>query len=405
MKTKFLIVLVFICSFGFAQSYKGSIENVKENGFHKIEISSEIRAASQDNLDYFRILDKDKNEVPYVVFTNSNRSSSLFEKLEIINKFSIKDSISDFVLVNYDSKYNGELGLEISNSKINKYFSISGSNDQNEWFGLVSNQLVTDLNNEYGTSVEKIISFPSNNYKFLKISFNDKNALPINILKIGYYKGEQKSTIEKNVLTDFKYIISENKKDKKTIITFSAANFQKVDEISFTIATKLFSRNARLFVNRTRKIKKRTENYQEEISGFVLNTTISNSFQLNGFFEKEFTLEIENQDNQPLEFTKIDLLQNALYVLSDLKSNEKYEVIIDSTFSKPQYDLASFIKESKIEYPKATISNFNKVEIEKTEVSEKTFWQTNAFMWICILFGIAIIGYFAVGLLKDMKKE
>ena len=54
MKTKFLIVLVFICSFGFAQSYKGSIENVKENGFHKIEISSEIRAASQDNLDYFR---------------------------------------------------------------------------------------------------------------------------------------------------------------------------------------------------------------------------------------------------------------------------------------------------------------------------------------------------------------
>ena len=187
-------------------------------------------------------------------------------------------------------------------------------------------------------------------------------------------------------------------------LQFSADHFQKVDEIAFTISNKLFSRNATLFVNKIRTIKRQTENYQQEISSFVLNSNTSNSFQLNGFFEKEFTIEIENQDNQPLDFSKIELLQNSLYVISDLKSNEKYEVVIDSTLTKPQYDLDNFIKESKIDYPKATISNFTKIASEKGNASEKPFWQSKAFMWICILFGIAIIGYFAIGLLKDMKE-
>ncbi|MFT5753658.1 MAG: hypothetical protein ACI924_000876 [Flavobacterium sp.] len=403
MRIKILGLIAFVYSFGFAQTHKGTIENIKEDGFHKIKIAPEVRSASRDNLDYFRILDKNKKEIPYVVFKNTNRNSLYSEKLEVINKSSIKDSISSFVVMNYNSKYNGELSLLISNSKINKYFSVSGSNNQKEWFGLVSNQLLSDLNNENGTSVEKVISFPSNNYTFLKIEFEDKNSLPINILNIGYYKGEQ-STIETSILNDFQYKITENKKDKKSIITFSADHFQKVDEISFTISNKLFSRNAKLFVNRTRTIKRQTENYQEAVSSFVLNSNTSNSFQLNGFFEKEFTIEIENQDNQPLEFLKIELLQNSQYVIADLKTNEQYEVSIDSTLTKPQYDLNNFIKESKIDYPKAIISNFTKITSEKENASEKPFWQSKAFMWICILFGIAIIGYFSIGLLKDMKE-
>ena len=78
--------------------------------------------------------------------------------------------------------------------------------------------------------------------------------------------------------------------------------------------------------------------------------------------------------------------------------------MIDSTLSKPQYDLVNFAFNSK-DYPKATISNLTKIESKKENASEKPFWQSKAFMWICILFGIAIIGYFAIGLLKDMKKE
>lgn len=402
MKNFTNLVVIFISFFGFSQQYKATINTIQQDGFHKIVISPQIRSASQDNLKYFRILDKNKKEVPYVVYDNLNRNSLVSEKLEIVNKSAIKDSISSFVIKNYHQKLNGEIVLEIANASINKYFSISGSNDQIKWFGLVANQLLTNLNNENSISVQKIISYPSNNYKFIKIDFNDKNALPINILNIGRLKEVQKA-IETTILKDFNYKIAEDFKNKKTIITFSADNFQKVDEISFTIATKLFSRNAKLYLNRTRKIKKRTENYRDEISSFVLSSSILNSFQLNGFFEKEFTIEIENQDNQPLEISKIDVIQNNLYILSNLVSKEKYEVIIDTNYAKPKYDLANFVVETK-EYPSATLSKLTKIENQNANVSEKPFWQSNAFMWICIVLGSGVIAYFALELLKDMKE-
>ena len=404
MKIKFLVLFLFISCFGFAQSHIASFENVQKDGLNKIQISAEVRSASHENLDYFRILDKNKKEVPYVVFDNTNRNFQRYRELKIVRKTILKDSITSIEIpFNYPTqKYCEDIGLHISNTTLNKTFSVSGSDNQIEWFGLVDNQLLTNLNNEKGTSVKKIIHLPSNNYKFLKIDFNDKNSLPINVIDVGYFIGDQK-VFETSILNDFKYKIKEDSKSKKTIITFSSNTFQKVDGISLAIATHLFSRTAKVFVTKIRKVKRQTESYRQEISSFQLNSNTSNTFQLNSFFVREFTIEIENQDNQPLEISKIDLLQENLYVIADLKSNEKYEVIIDSTFTKPQYDLANFIDSSK-DYPKTKISKLTKIESQNEIASEKPFWQSKVFMWICILFGIAIIGYFAMGLLKDIKE-
>ena len=52
------------------------------------------------------------------------------------------------------------------------------------------------------------------------------------------------------------------KKRKKTIIAFSSDNFQRVDGISFDVKTRLFLRNASVFVNTSRKVRKRTENFK-----------------------------------------------------------------------------------------------------------------------------------------------
>ena len=404
MNFKIVISFILCSSFGFAQSHKAKIDNIQKDGFYKIQITPEVLSAANDNLDYLRIQDKNKNEVPYVVCSETNGNSSLFEKLEIRSKAVIKDSISSFVINNYSSKYNGELVLEISNSKINKYYNLSGSNDQTEWFGLVANQLLSDLNNESGTAVKKLISFPLNNYKFLKLEFIDKKSLPVNLLGIGYYKGAK--TEQRNIiLKDFKHQISQNKKEKKTIINFKSNNFQKVDGISFQIATKLYSRNAILFVNRTETVKKQTKNFRQKILNFVVKANSSNLFIFDGIFEKNFTVEIENNDNQHLTFSNIEVLQKPVYVISNLKANEKYAVIIDSTLSKPQYDLDGFIIKSKTDYLKASILNLKKVGVTQKNAFEKSFWQSKAFMWICILFAVATIGYFAIGLLQDMKKE
>lgn len=404
MKIKSLLFCLFAFAFGFPQSHKAAISKIENNEVHKIAITPEIRSASNDNLDYFRILDKNKKEVPYVVFDNSDRNALYFQKLDILSRKTIDDSLTSIVISVFDLKNVTELSLFISNTKINKTYSISGSNNQQDWFGLVSNQDLFYLNNENGTFVKKTISFPKNNYKFLRLDFNDKKSLPINVLEIGYFKGNKKS-IEITDLTDFQYKISEDKKNKKTIITFSSGDFQKVDGISFDVKTKMFFRNASVFVYRTRKVKKRTQNVKDKVSSFSLSSNISNSFQLNDFFEKEFTVEIENLDNQPLEISKIKLSQNTISVVADLKANEKYEVIIDSTLSKPQYDLAIFTTDFVTGLPVATILKLNTMDSESKNDSEKTFWQNPIFLWSAIFLTLLLLAYFVFSMLKDVDKK
>lgn len=404
MKIKFVLYCLFAFAFGFSQNHKATVSDVKKDGFHEVLISPEIRSASHDNLAYFRIVDKSKKEVPYVVFENSGLKKRYYKKLKIYNKTILEDSVSSYTVYIGDLKYARELSLLISNSAINKTYSISGSNNQKDWFGLISNQNLSDLNNENGTSIEKTIMFPLCSYQFLKVEFNDKKSLPINVLEIGYFKGDVPIT-PYSTIEDFKYKISEDKKYKKTIITFSSENFQRVDGISFDIKTKLFLRKASVFVNSTRKVKKRTETFKQEISSFNLNSETSNSFQLNSFFEKEFTIEIENQDNQPLNIYKIKVLQNNVSVIADLKANEKYEVIIDTTLSQPQYDLANFTQNLSRYLPMATISNLKKVDSEIKHTTEKSFWQKPVFLWSAIVLALAILVYFVFSMLKDVEKK
>ena len=404
MKCKIIIFIFFITGFGFSQSHIATLSKIEKDGFHKITISPEVRSASQDNLAYFRILDKNKKEVPYVVFDNSVIEKTNYKLLKFQDKIRIKDSVSSYSIYIGNIKNLNELCLFISNTTNNKTYSISGSNDLKEWFGLVSNQVLSDLNNEKETSVGKLISFPLNNFQFLKIEFDDKKSLPINVLEIGYLVGDSNIT-QKTNLTNFQHKISEDKKRKKTIITFSSDNFQRIDGISFDVKTKLFLRNASVFVNTTRKVRKRTQNFKQEISSFNLNSNTSNTFQINSFFEKEFTIEIDNQDNQPLDISKIKVFQNTVSVVADLKANEKYEVIIDSTLTKPNYDLANFTQNISTELPEATISNLKKINSDSKDTSEMAFWQKPIFLWSAILLALALLAYFVFSMLKEVDKN
>jgi hypothetical protein len=404
MKIKILLFCLFIFGFGFSQSHKATLSKIQKDGFHKVTISSEVRSVSQDNLAYFRILDKNKNEVPFANFDNAHHNSLLFQKLDVLSKTRSKDSITSIIVSLNELKNVTELSLVISNTTINKAYSISGSNNQQDWFGLVSNQTLNDLTNANGNTITKSIVLPRNNYKFLRFDFNDKKSLPINVLEIGYYKGGRKD-IETTYLTDFKYKISQDQKHKKTIITFNSNNFQRVDGISFDVKTKLFLRNASVFVNTTRKVRKRKENFKQEISSFNLNSNASNTFQINSFFEKEFTIEIDNQDNQPLDISKIKVFQNTVSILADLKANEKYEVIIDATLSQPNYDLANFTQNISAELPEATISNLKKINSESKDTSEKAFWQKPVFLWSAILLTLALLAYFVFSMLKEVDKN
>lgn len=404
MKKLINLISILIASFSFAQSYQGKINKVSENGLHQILLTPEVRSASQNNIDFLRIFDAKNNEVPYVIYEGKSNNSSL-KNFTIISKTAVPNVATSVIISNENTLNLDNLTLKISNTSVDKKYNISGSNDQKEWFGLVSNKIISDLNEAGKTSVERNFSFPLNNYKFLKFDFIDKNSLPINVLEASLEENHSVNQ-SKTELQNFTQKIETDKKRKQTRITITFANPQVIDGIGFEISSpSYYLRDARILINKTRVYKKSTENYVDNISAFQLNSKSKNRFDIQSFFAKEFTIEIDNQDNQALEINKINLFQSPVSILTDLKSNENYTLKIDSTWSAPQYDLANSGIDFNKNYPVATLSNLEKKEQSKSKETATSFWQTPLFMWICIVLAVAIIGYFAVGLVKDMNKE
>jgi hypothetical protein len=402
MKKIVSLTVILVSFFGYSQNFKGEISGVKQSGVNQITIAPEIRALAKNDLRYFRIIDRANNQVPYVI-VDGHTSKESYQPFAIISKENLQDSITSIIIQNEEKKEIGQFSLQIVNSALTKSYSVSGSNDAKEWFGLVENETLTNLIAAKGTSVTQTISFPANTYSFLRIIFNDKKSLPLNIMSVGIAKIQ---LIPDNFLevTNFNYKISEDKDRKVTIIHFLADNSFQIEALAFDIKTDYFNRSATIAVKRNQQIKKRSLVYKENVAQFMLSSKKDKTIYFDAIDEKEFTVEIENQDNQPLAISAIRVLQKPVVVVARLIQNEKYQVIVDTTLEKPNYDLGNSITEKRVNLPEVRIVNFKKLDTKKIIHVEMSFWQTNLFMWICIAFGGGVVAYFAFGLLKDMKE-
>jgi hypothetical protein len=155
-----------------------------------------------------------------------------------------------------------------------------------------------------------------------------------------------------------------------------------------------------------REIKRKTETYKKTISTFELNSDLKKPIKTAQLFEKEFYLEIENQDNQPLAFSEIRFFQNQLFLIADLKAGEAYSIKTGNPKAEaPEYDLENFKSKMSNNLPQTTIYKINRQNSNTIKVKEKSIWKQTWFMWLCIgLGGIAIL-YFTVKLVKDMKNN
>lgn len=405
MKRVISIVCLFLIQILFGQEAKiGEIKNVQKTGLQLVMLSPQVISEAENNVDFIRINEaKSKKEIPYAVYSKPETTKKSFLSFPIASKTKT-DSLTLFVISNEKQIQLNELFVVISNSSVSKAVNISGSNDGKEWFGLVQNHLLSNLEDNKLQQVEKSIMLPLNNYKFLKLDFNDKISLPIECKDFGVYQSKI-NYVEQLELTDFvqKSIVDNSR--KKSVILVSFEKPQLISRLDFDIRSDMYFRTARILVNKERKVKNKTEKYQDEIFTFVLNSKTNSSFAFPEFFEKEFIIEIDNQDNPPLVIEKIQLFQSPKYVLANLKEGENYEIIVSKDFTKPNYDIVNFIPNADEMLDVIAIDNFKPIETVSKQEKPKAFWQTKWFLWTAIVVAGIIIGYFALGLLKDVEKK
>ena len=396
-----------IAGWSSAQNFTATLQPVAKDGLTKIIVQPELLSALQNNWNYFRILDSKKNEVPYVLNPNlSSSGKSVVENLKIVAVNTIPNRSTSVIISNENAVKLDELNLIIANTNVEKIYSISGSNDQDQWYGLVYNESLNNLESSTDTQVLKNFRFPLNNYKFLKFEFVDKKSLPIQVLAASLKSDQATQQVSLIRLKNFRQTITQNKKDQTTKIDIAFNSKQVINGLKITVsAPQFYLRNAAIVVNRMRIVKREQKNYLESLVDFQLNSKAQSQFKFGEIFEKNLSIIIQNEDNLPLEIGDIQFFQEPVLLISELKAGEKYSIMIDSTLLKPRYDLANFESNVQSQIPEINIVNLVKVSPLKDQKVKNAFWKTPLFMWLCIGFALLVIGYFSLGLLKDLGKS
>jgi len=405
-RNKFLILLLAINGLFAQQNTTAKIKSVNENGLYKIIVPADIRSFSKEDLSDFRIYDAKQNEVPYFLIQDKNQATaSGFSEFKLVSKTVIPKKKTT-IIVETPEKTIDEMVLSITNSVVTKSFDISGSNDQKEWFGLINKAQLFNLESARGLTIFKTLALPLSSYRYLKIEFDDKKTLPINVLKVGVFTNKISNNNVQEIFPKSS-TITQYPSRKQTLIRVVFGNRQIVNQIVFnTTSPRFYKRNGRVYLYKIREIKRKTETYKKTISTFELNSDLKKPIKTAQLFEKVFYLEIENQDNQPLAFSEIRFFQNQLFLIADLKAGEAYRIKTGNPKAEaPEYDLENFKSKMSNNLPQTTIYKINRQNSNTIKVKEKSIWKQTWFMWLCIgLGGIAIL-YFTVKLVKDMKNN
>ncbi|CAI2765276.1 hypothetical protein [Flavobacterium collinsii] len=407
MKLNKFILLLFFANLSFGQyQTTGKIKPISEKGFHEIVLSPEIRSYSKQDLSDIRLFDSKGNEVPYFIQTPKNNTINTFEEYTITSKTATPKKHTSVIIAIPSDKNHNQISLFIANSDVEKRYTVSGSDDQKEWFGISNAQILDELSSASETSVIKTITYPLNTYRYLKIDFDDQKTLPVNILKAGNFTNQthQRSLQE---ITSGKSTVTENHSKKETQIRVLFDAPQIINQISFEITKPTYySRKAVLYKKGKRQLKRKSTETEEEIATFELNSNVKNTFAISEIFEKELFIKIENNDNPPLSILKVKFSQNPVSMVAELNLNENYILKTgNKSMTAPDYDLSAFKNNIASNLPQTFVYAIQQKATVKNQTQNKSFWQQSWFMWLCILLGGATILFFTTSLVKDLKKK
>lgn len=408
-------ILNSILAFSFftagAQNYTHSLSiGSKQQGLQALPVSTELKNVANTGFNDVRILDKNNNEVPYFLVNESfTYSSTKFKEFTIEDKHIDSHRYTSFVVVNPQKKPIQNIVLVIKNSTAFKMCDVEGSDDKQQWYAVNDHIYMYNLYDEGTVNAYRTLCFPKVNYKYLKIHINDFSTAPLNILKAGYFEGAiSAGKLNELKPESFNYTID---KDKKiSLARFSFKYSSVIDKIRFRIkGPNFYKRHAQLFVSRTQKVKNGTRVYREAVLDFELNSESANVFELHNFREKEFDIEIANEDNPPLEMDTVDFMQLQTYMVADFKKDEQYTLFAgNKSLKAPSYDLEYFRNKISQYLPTLEIGSLQLIPVKPLSIEppkEKPVWQEPWFMWICIAIASFILFLFSVRVLKDLRKK
>jgi hypothetical protein len=357
--------------------YTSQLDTIPVSSFYKINLLPALVANCEADFRDLRIIENETGrEVPYILKSDAATfSESSFVNFPIVSVKKEADKQTHIVLQS-NKQLIDNLLLFIKNTEALRMVTLSGSDNNKDWFVIKENIYLDEYFNRTNDLFIQTLSFAPNKYAFYKLI----------IIAFGKY-----------LPIAIKNIIQKDSSNKKSYIQLLLDAPHLVHKLSIqATGPKYFNRTLEISATNTDKSK-----YNIFLA---LSSNGSSSFPLPSLKSSEFLLTIQNDDNLPLQITNASFGQLNQYLLTYLDANKKYSLRFgDSTATVPVYDLA-FFKDS---IP-ASLSQLAYNTIKKnttTELTSKKDGLSKLWMWLALVLAGSLLLIITIQLTRQINKK
>ena len=391
-------VLSIYCAAQNTFKYQSTIEKVSAKGLYKIFLNPKVAAYCKADFSDLRIIDNKGRFVSYADGAELPGVYSNFLLFPNISHKSAKDSSSLVVVKNVSSQPITVLWLKLKNSAVQRNADLLGSDDQVTWYAIKESIPLIEATETQLDNYFQSITFPASTYKYFKIRVDNKRKSPLNILQVGVYQDELRTSRLDKLPLPFL-----TQKDSSNTITYLYLQFDlkyQVYKLHLEIpAPKYYKRKLRVYdaVSKQKKLLQEIELISGEAGDLYIHAKTN-----------KIHIEIENEDNAPLTIRKIKAFQSSKVIIAYLENDVNYKLIFaDSLAKAPRYDLAAFTEANKgilLELSSSPVSKNVGYKLNSSVLKSdytKLMWVGLALSLLMLLF----LTYKLVGELKPDRKD
>jgi len=399
----FLFSVISACCFAQTDGYKFycKLDSVKTSGFYNIEFTSELNALLKTDYSDIRIVNDSGKWVPHVLHVTvyENTGKAVSRNL----KFSMSEntaSNTELIIEKGENIMSG-LGLMISNTAAERFCTLSGSNDKNNWFVINDSILLHPIPDDNATENIMNINFPASSYLYYKIVIHNRNKDPFNI----------KAVVANTAITyPLKKIINNPstqliQKDSGKISYIKVIQQQpyQFDFINLQLSgVKYYNRQVELYV--PLDAVHSFSNPGRLLHTFMASNNSTLQFKIPLTKTIVFYLLIKNEDNLLLVVDTVTTSCSHHYITAYLEKGNSYRLITDNQKALlPEYDLSNLttkIPDSITSLGFGKLIAFHEPKDDLTKANNNKW-----FLWASIAAALVILLVFTTKMMKEVDKR
>lgn len=401
------ILLVLATSYCTAQTdgYKHytRLDSVKNPGFYNIALSPATTPYLKTDHSDLRIINQSGRWVPHILQNPATEPGNRDQSWHLVFSTVENSPANTVLIIEKGSERYPNFGLLITNTAAERFGTLSGSNDQKQWYVINDSILLNPVPAQDATENIFTIHYPRNNYQYLKLVIHNKNKNPFNIQGVvqwGLLTGS----------TDPMYALNENpppvlqQKDsgKVSYLKIVQPLPYHVDHIRLQVSgVKYYNRKAALYIpySSTHSLT----NPGELVASFTISNNSALEFKLPLAKAAGFYLFIYNEDNLPLRVDSVRTFSYNRYITAYLDSSNQYSLIMNNAAAvPPNYDLPGYMDTLPANIPQLHFSNI----VATAGSPLPTPRRNNSWiLWVAIGAALLVLIFFTFKMLKEVEKR